>query len=88
MIEKQLTISNKYGLHARASAKLVNLARRYLSKIQLMDERNKADCKSIMALMTLGAAQGSALKLVISGTDEEAAMEAIAALIENKFGED
>lgn len=88
MIKKRITITNKYGLHARACAKLVNMARRFQSKIELLREKTSADCKSIMALMTLGAKKGTIFNLVITGQDEEEAMTAIVGLIRNKFGEE
>jgi phosphocarrier protein HPr len=88
MIRKQITLRNKYGLHTRAAAKLVNLAKRFQSKIELVIQKNPADCKSIMALILLGAKKGTTFDLVVAGADEEAAAEAVFELIRGKFGEE
>lgn len=88
MIREQITISNKLGLHTRAAAKLVALAAKFESKIQLgRNDQQLADCKSIMSLILLGAAKNITLELVISGADELEAREAIVKLIQDKFGE-
>jgi len=88
MIRKQITIQNKYGLHTRAAAKLVTLAKKFQSKIELVIQQNAADCKSIMALILLGAKKGTTFDLVIAGIDEEDAATAILDLIHGKFGEE
>ena len=87
MIYKTVTIVNKLGLHARASAKLVNQASRFLSKIELKHGNQTVNSKSIMGVMMLGAHRGMVLELMIDGEDEQAAAEAIITLIENRFGE-
>ncbi len=88
MIRKKLTIKNKYGLHTRAAAKLVTLAKKFQSSIEISLNKKVADCKSIMALILLGAKKGTAFDLVVTGKDEEAAIDAIAKLIRGKFGEE
>ena len=88
MIRKQLTIRNKYGLHTRAAAKLVALAKKFQSKIELVVPKKTADCKSIMALILLGAQKGLSFDLVVTGGDEKEAAKAIADLIHDKFGEE
>ena len=88
MIRKRLTLQNKFGLHTRAAAKLVNLARKYQSQIELVKLKQVSDCKSIMALIMLGAKKGATFDLHISGEDETEAMDAISGLIRGKFGEE
>jgi phosphocarrier protein HPr len=89
MIRKRITIPNKYGLHTRAAAKLVDLARRFHSKIELISEQEvSSDCKSIMSLITLGAKKGSTFDLAASGNDETEAWEAVSRLIHGRFGEE
>jgi phosphocarrier protein HPr len=87
MLHKTLTIINKLGLHARASAKLVDHASRYGSEIILKRDHHQANGKSIMGVMMLAASKGSQIELVINGDDEIAAMEDIETLIAQRFGE-
>ncbi len=88
MIKRQVTICNKLGLHARASARLAETASRYAAKIRIgRDENQLADCKSIMALMMQAAGIGTPMLVVADGDDEESAAEAVCALIENRFDE-
>lgn len=87
MIETDICIINKLGLHARAAAKLVNVTARYQSKIQLGKDGRLIDAKSIMALLMLGAGKGTTLRLIIDGKDAEAAQEAITSLVNNRFDE-
>lgn len=88
MINKKIEIINKLGLHARAAAKLVNTANQYSSRIEINFNQNKADAKSIMAVMMLAASKGSILSISIKGEDEKQALNSISDLIENMFGED
>jgi len=88
MIRKKLTIRNKYGLHTRAAVKLVTLAKKFQSKVELIIHKKKADCKSIMALMLMGVSKGTSINLVVAGSDEEEAAKAIIQLIRDKFGEE
>ena len=88
MIETRVTIINKLGLHARAAAKLVSCASAFSCNIRLGNgSGNMVDGKSIMSIMMLAAGQGTVLDLHIDGSDEDAALEAIIALINNRFDE-
>jgi phosphotransferase system HPr (HPr) family protein len=87
MINESIIITNKLGLHTRAAAKVVALATQFESSIQFQFNDKTADCKSIMALILLGLTKGASLHLVISGTDEIAARDAIVTLINQRFGE-
>lgn len=87
MIRSLILIINKLGLHARASAKLVACASRFASQIELAKGTQLINAKSIMGVMMLGAAQGTQLELIISGADEQAALQAITQLVQNRFGE-
>ena len=87
MIETQVTIINKLGLHARAAAKLVGCTSAFSSSIQAGVDGNLVDAKSIMSVMMLAAGKGTVLDLRIEGSDEQAALDAITTLIENRFDE-
>jgi phosphocarrier protein len=87
MIKKNTTISNKLGLHARASAKLTKLAGSYPCEVWLSRGERRVNAKSIMGVMMLAAGQGTELLVETSGDREEEAMEALLALINDKFGE-
>jgi len=87
MIKRSITISNKLGLHARASAKLTKLAGSFRSEVFLSRNDRRVNAKSIMGVMMLAAGIGSVVELEVSGPDEEAAISALVALIEDKFGE-
>ena len=87
MLQEQLTIINKLGLHTRAAAKLVSTASRFESKIQLTKNDHTVDAKSIMGVITLGATKDCVLELNIIGGDEHEARDAIVNLVNNKFGE-
>lgn len=88
MISTKITITNKAGLHARAAAKLVEVATGFSCNVQIGTPERKVDGKSILSLMLLAAAQGSELDLVLDGDDEEEALKAIQHLIDNRFGEE
>ena len=88
MLEQNIEIINKLGLHARAAAKLVNTASRYASRVELEHKGQVADAKSIMSVLILAAAQGSHLIIRCTGSDEEQAMEAVTGLINNMFDEE
>lgn len=89
MIEKQLKITNPLGLHARAAAQLVRLAGRFKSKIKIQrtDSNIIADAKSILSVLTLAAAKGTELNLLIEGTDAKEALTEIEKLFTDGFGE-
>ncbi len=87
MIEKELTIINKLGLHARAAAKLVSLASNFQSSIELERNARTVNGKSIMGVMMLAASQNSTITLKIEGEDEQLALTAIEELVSDRFGE-
>lgn len=88
MLEQSLIIINKLGLHARAAGKLVETTSRFSSDITIEKDGRNVDGKSIMAMMMLAAAKGTEIKIKTNGEDEKEAIEAIATLINNRFGED
>lgn len=87
MEEREVTISNKLGLHARAAAKLVTVASGFDSEVELARDNQKINAKSIMGVMMLAAAKGTKLVLTTSGEDETEAANELVSLIEMKFGE-
>jgi phosphocarrier protein HPr len=87
MIKTSLTISNKLGLHARASAKLTKLAGSFPCEVWIARGERRVNAKSIMGVMMLAAGLGTTVELDIDGEREQEAMEAIVALINDKFGE-
>ena len=87
MIKQSITISNKLGLHARASAKLTKLAGSFQSDVFMTRNDRRVNAKSIMGVMMLAAGIGSVVELEVNGADERAAMDALVALIGDKFGE-
>ena len=87
MIKQSITISNKLGLHARASAKLTKLAGSFRSDIFMTRNDRRVNAKSIMGVMMLAAGLGSMVEIEVTGPDEQAALAALVALIDDKFGE-
>ena len=87
MLQREVEILNKLGLHARASAKLTQLAARYQSEVQMSRNGRKVNAKSIMGVMMLAAGKGSKVVIETDGPDEGDAMEAIVSLIGDCFGE-
>ena len=87
MIKTTATISNKLGLHARASAKLTKLAGTFPCDVWMSRNGRRINAKSIMGVMMLAAAKGSRITIETDGADEEAAMQALLALIADRFGE-
>jgi len=87
MIRTTLTISNKLGLHARASAKLTKLAGSFRSEVFMARSGRRVNAKSIMGVMMLAAGQGAEVELEVDGPDEQAAHDALKALVDDKFGE-
>ena len=87
MIRSTVTISNKLGLHARASAKLTKLAGGFRSEVHMARNGRRINAKSIMGVMMLAAGLGSEVEIETDGADEQAAMDALLALINDKFGE-
>lgn len=87
MINKNITIINKLGLHARAAAKFVTIASKFESTIEIACKNNKVNGKSIMGVMMLAASKGTEIELIISGDDEEQAIKELSVLINNRFDE-
>ena len=87
MIKNSITISNKLGLHARASAKLTKLATTFRSEIFMSRNGRRVNAKSIMGVMMLAAGLGADVDVETEGDDEQAAMTALLTLINDKFGE-
>lgn len=87
MIRTTTTISNKLGLHARASAKLTKLAGSFQSEVWLSKDGRRINAKSIMGVMMLAAGLGATVELETDGPDEQTASQALLALINDKFGE-
>ena len=87
MQQREIEIVNKLGLHARASAKLTQLAAKYQCEVSLARNGRKVNAKSIMGVMMLAAGKGSRIMLETDGPDETEAMDAIAVLIGDCFGE-
>lgn len=87
MIKTSVTISNKLGLHARASAKLTKLAGSFPCEVWLSRGERRINAKSIMGVMMLAAGIGAAVEVETSGDQEQAAMDALVALMNDKFGE-
>jgi phosphocarrier protein HPr len=87
MIKSNILISNKLGLHARASARLTKLAGSFKSEIFLSRNTRRVNAKSIMGVMMLAAGMGTEIEIEVEGVDESEAMPALRALIEARFGE-
>ena len=88
MTEKTITVINRAGIHARPSALLVQTTKNFSSNIYLQKGSDRINAKSIMGIITLGAAYGTELKIIAEGEDEEAAVEALFKLFESKFEEE
>lgn len=87
MLQQDVEIINKLGLHARASAKLTQTASQFESAIWLTRNQRRVNAKSIMGVMMLAAAKGTTVHIETEGVDEVAAMDALLALISDRFGE-
>ena len=87
MLQQDIEIINKLGLHARASAKLTQLAGNYASEIWLSRNGRRVNAKSIMGVMMLAASKGSTITIETDGADEAEAMTALKSLISDRFGE-
>ena len=87
MIQQEIEIVNKLGLHARASAKLTQLAAKFQSEVWLTRNSRRVNAKSIMGVMMLAAGKGAKVTLETDGADEKECFDALAGLIQNKFGE-
>jgi phosphocarrier protein HPr len=87
-LSSRIIIPNKRGLHARASAKVVECSARFQSEIHIVKDGTAVNGRSIMGLMMLAASIGSEVEITTEGPDAEEAMKAILALVEAKFGEE
>ncbi len=87
MVEREIEIVNRLGLHARAAAKLVHLTGGFKSSIQLISDEEEVDAKSILGILLLAAGQGSLLVLRCDGDDEAEALAAVSGLFAQRFGE-
>jgi phosphocarrier protein HPr len=87
MLQREVEIVNKLGLHARASAKLTQVAGQFASDIWLCRAGKRVNAKSIMGVMMLAAAKGSTISIETDGTDETEAMSALEQLVASRFGE-
>ena len=88
MTSRTVTVVNRLGIHARAAARFVHLAARFQAHVRVARESREMDGKSIMGILLLAAACGSAITISAQGTDERDAVEALAALVQSGFGED
>jgi phosphocarrier protein HPr len=88
MIERELTVTNRLGLHARATAKLVQTVAPFKSSITIAAKGREVNAKSIMGVMLLAAGQGSQVVIRADGDDAQSAIDAVAALFERRFDED
>ncbi len=88
MIERDVAIRNRLGLHARAAAKFVQTASRFQSEIKIRKNGEEVDGKSILGLLLLAASQGTLITIAVSGEDEDAAFAAVEDLIARSFDED
>jgi phosphocarrier protein len=87
MVEREVTIRNRAGIHARPAALIVQTANKFHSQIYFEKENDRVNGKSIMGIITLGAGYKTTLKVIAEGEDESAAVDAIVALFENRFEE-
>lgn len=88
MIEREVTIRNRAGLHTRPASRLVKTASQFDSEVYLRRDNYEINGKSVIGVMTLAAEQGATLTLVVDGEDENQAADAIEALFEDGFGEE
>jgi phosphocarrier protein len=88
MVEQIVTISNRAGIHARPSAMLVQTAKDFQANIYLEKGNDRINGKSIMGLLTLGASYGTEIKVIAEGEDEQAALDAMVKLFNQKFEEE
>ena len=87
MVKREIEVTNKLGLHARASAKLTQLASKYQSQVFLARGGRRVNAKSIMGVMMLAAGMGTTLEMEVDGPDEAEAAQALEKLFGDKFGE-
>ena len=88
MTSRSVEVVNRLGMHARAAAKFVHLATRFQSQVRVVRDGRQMDGKSIMGILLLAAACGSAITITAEGADEDEAVAALTALVESGFGEE
>ena len=88
MVEKNVVVKNRAGIHARPAASIVKLANKFKADIKIKKENDEINAKSIMGIITLAATFQTELKIIADGEDEAAAVEALYNLFENKFEEE
>ncbi|MDR2258179.1 MAG: HPr family phosphocarrier protein [Treponema sp.] len=88
MTEQTITIKNRAGIHARPAALLVQTTKDFKSSIYFEKNKDRVNAKSIMGIITLGAAYGTEIKIIAEGEDEQEAVEALVRLFESKFEEE
>jgi phosphocarrier protein len=88
MVQREIEIRNRLGLHARAAARFVHAANRFRSRVTLTRGGRTMDGKSILGILLLAASHGTRMTLAADGEDEQGAVEALAALVESGFGEE
>ena len=88
MTSRTVTVVNQLGMHARAAARFVHVAARFRAHIRVAREAREIDGKSIMGILLLAAARGSAITISAEGSDEGDAVEALSTLVQSGFGED
>ena len=88
MSRKEFIIRNKLGLHARAAAQIVQTTNQFHSRIRIFKNGQEADAKSILGILTLSCPQGTQIEVLAEGDDAAEALEALATLFDNKFGEE
>ncbi|MDT7525897.1 MULTISPECIES: HPr family phosphocarrier protein [Idiomarinaceae] len=87
-VRKSVTIRNKLGLHARAATKLAKLTQQFAAKVYIVQEQQQVDASSVMCLLLLASGQGRQIDILAEGDDAEAAVAAVAELIESRFDEE
>ncbi len=88
VIEKEFTITNKYGIHARPAALMAKTANRFKSSIKVRKDSLEVNAKSIMGILMLAAAKGNTITIVADGVDEQEAIQSLGEIIDSKFGEE
>jgi phosphocarrier protein len=88
VIRRKVQIRNRLGLHARAAARFVHTAARFEARVTAGRDGRVMDGKSILGILLLGASRGTTIEITAEGADEEDAVEALVALVEDRFGED
>ena len=88
MSEREIVVANRLGLHARAAARFVHTAQSFRAKVTVAKDGTRVDGKSILGLLTLAAPKGTRLRLSAEGDDGEQALDALEALVRERFGEE